>query len=89
MHTSVAIGGSFRRSGGEHHRHRDGGRGGPAYVYRRFASREELLAVIHEARLAAIERPTKEARLRETPVTVALHRCAEGLIEATAPGRST
>jgi AcrR family transcriptional regulator len=58
-------------------------------VYRRFASREELLAVIHEARLAAIERPTKEARLRETPVTVALHRCAEGLIEATAPGRST
>jgi hypothetical protein len=42
-----------------------------------------------EARLAAIERPTKEARLRETPVTVALHRCAEGLIEATAYGRST
>ncbi|MGX1479265.1 UNVERIFIED_CONTAM: AcrR family transcriptional regulator [Streptomyces canus] len=58
-------------------------------VYRRFATREELLAVIHEARLAAIERPTKEARLRETPAAVALHRCAEGFIEATAPGRST
>jgi AcrR family transcriptional regulator len=47
-------------------------------VYRRFASREELLAVIHEARLAAIERPTKEARLRETPVTVALHPLCRG-----------
>ena len=58
-------------------------------VYRRSASREELLAVIHEARLAATERPTKETRLREAPVTVALHHCVEGRIEATAPGRST
>ncbi|MER6921935.1 TetR/AcrR family transcriptional regulator [Streptomyces spiralis] len=49
-------------------------------VYRRFASREELLAAIYEARLAAIERATEEARLREAPVTVALHRYVEGII---------
>jgi AcrR family transcriptional regulator len=49
-------------------------------VYRRFASREDLLAAIYEARLTAIERATEEARLREAPVAVALHRYVEGII---------
>lgn len=49
-------------------------------VYRRFASREELLAAIYEARLTAIEQATEEARLREAPVAVALHRYVEGII---------
>ncbi|MFF8918452.1 TetR/AcrR family transcriptional regulator [Streptomyces sp. NPDC015032] len=49
-------------------------------VYRRFASREELLAAIYETRLTAIERATEDARLREAPITVALHRYVEGII---------
>ncbi|GAA3030004.1 TetR/AcrR family transcriptional regulator [Streptomyces olivoverticillatus] len=49
-------------------------------VYRNFASREELLAAIYEARLTAIERATEDARLREAPVAVALHRYVEGII---------
>ncbi|WP_043672688.1 TetR/AcrR family transcriptional regulator [Streptomyces xylophagus] len=49
-------------------------------VYRRFASREELLAAIYEARVEAIERATEDARLREAPVAVALHRYVEGII---------
>ncbi|MET7441281.1 TetR/AcrR family transcriptional regulator [Streptomyces sp. NPDC004082] len=49
-------------------------------VYRRFASREELLAAIYEARLTAIENAIEDARLREAPVTVALHRYVENVI---------
>ncbi len=49
-------------------------------VYRRFASREDLLTAIHEARLTAIERAIEEARLREAPVAVALHRYVENII---------
>ncbi|BAU87399.1 tetR family transcriptional regulator [Streptomyces laurentii] len=49
-------------------------------VYRRFASREELLAAIYTSRLTAIERAIEEARLREAPVTVALHRYVENII---------
>ncbi|MEU1308088.1 helix-turn-helix domain-containing protein [Streptomyces cinnamoneus] len=49
-------------------------------VYRSFASREELLAAIYEARLTAIEQATEDARLREAPVAVALHRYVEGII---------
>lgn len=49
-------------------------------VYRRFASREELLAAIYEARLTAIEDAIEDARLREAPVTVALHRYVENII---------
>ncbi|MEV1155074.1 TetR/AcrR family transcriptional regulator [Micromonospora chokoriensis] len=49
-------------------------------VYRRFASREELLAAIYESRLGAIEQAVEEARLREAPVAVALHRYVEGII---------
>jgi AcrR family transcriptional regulator len=49
-------------------------------VYRRFASREELLAAIYVARLEAIEQATADARLGEAPVAVALHRYVEGII---------
>ncbi|WP_037762824.1 TetR/AcrR family transcriptional regulator [Streptomyces sp. 142MFCol3.1] len=49
-------------------------------VYRRFASREALLAAVYEARLNAIEEAVEAARLREAPVTVALHRYVEGII---------
>jgi AcrR family transcriptional regulator len=49
-------------------------------VYRRFASREDLLAAIYEARLTAIEHAIQDARLREAPVTVALHRYVENII---------
>ncbi len=49
-------------------------------VYRRFASREELLAAIYEARLKAIEAAIEDARLREAPVAVALHRYVENII---------
>ncbi|ANS63343.1 hypothetical protein SLINC_1119 [Streptomyces lincolnensis] len=49
-------------------------------VYRRFASREDLLAAIYEARLTAIEHAIEDARLREAPVTVALHRYVENIV---------
>ncbi|MFF1490071.1 TetR/AcrR family transcriptional regulator [Streptomyces sp. NPDC058317] len=49
-------------------------------VYRRFASREDLLAAIHQSRLAAIEDAITDARLREAPVAVALHRYVENII---------
>ncbi|MBY8883152.1 TetR/AcrR family transcriptional regulator, partial [Actinacidiphila acidipaludis] len=49
-------------------------------VYRRFASREDLLAAIYESRLTAIEHAISDARLREAPVTVALHRYVENII---------
>ncbi|MEU8583212.1 TetR/AcrR family transcriptional regulator [Streptomyces abikoensis] len=49
-------------------------------VYRRFASREELLTAIYEARLTAVEQAIEDARLREAPVAVALHRYVENII---------
>src|SRR5262245_54578035 len=49
-------------------------------VYRRFACREDLLAAIYEARLTAIEHAIENARLREAPVAVALHRYVENII---------
>ncbi|MFH8224493.1 TetR family transcriptional regulator [Streptomyces sp. NPDC018057] len=49
-------------------------------VYRRFASREDLLAAIHQSRLAAVEDAITDARLREAPVAVALHRYVENII---------
>jgi AcrR family transcriptional regulator len=49
-------------------------------VYRRFDSRETLLAAVYEARLDAIEVAISEARLTEAPVAVALHRYVEGII---------
>src|SRR3954470_1616452 len=49
-------------------------------VYRRFASRDDPLAAIYDARLTAIEHAIEEARLREAPVAVALHRYVENII---------
>ncbi|MDQ0380507.1 TetR/AcrR family transcriptional regulator [Amycolatopsis thermophila] len=49
-------------------------------VYRRFASREELLAAVYRARLDAIEAAMDTARLREAPVPVALHRYVEEIV---------
>ncbi|MEU4393875.1 helix-turn-helix domain-containing protein [Kribbella sp. NPDC023855] len=52
-------------------------------VYRQFDSREALLAAIYKARYDAVELAFEAARLTEAPVTVALHRYAEGIIAAT------
>ncbi|MFJ4539808.1 TetR/AcrR family transcriptional regulator [Streptomyces tibetensis] len=49
-------------------------------VYRRFASRDDLLDAIYASRLAAIEHAIADARLREAPVAVALHRYVENII---------
>jgi AcrR family transcriptional regulator len=49
-------------------------------VYRRFASREELLAAVYQARYDAVEEVVAAARLREAPVAVALHLYVEGII---------
>ncbi|MFJ7334299.1 TetR/AcrR family transcriptional regulator [Streptomyces sp. NPDC101116] len=49
-------------------------------VYRRFASREDLLTAIHASRLTAIEHAIADARLREAPIAVALHRYVENII---------
>jgi AcrR family transcriptional regulator len=49
-------------------------------VYRRFASREELLAAVYQARYDAVEEAIEAARLREAPVAVALHLYVEGII---------
>ncbi|MFE7750247.1 TetR/AcrR family transcriptional regulator [Streptomyces sp. NPDC057428] len=49
-------------------------------VYRRFTCREDLLAAVYEARLSAIEWAVEDARLREAPVAVALHRYVENII---------
>lgn len=49
-------------------------------VYRRFASREDLLAAVYQARLDAIEEAIEGARLREAPVPVALHDYVEAII---------
>ncbi|MES9538842.1 MULTISPECIES: TetR family transcriptional regulator [unclassified Actinomadura] len=49
-------------------------------VYRRFASREELLLAVYGARYDAVEKAIAAARLREAPVEVALHRLVEGIV---------
>lgn len=49
-------------------------------VYRRFATREALLASVFQAKLDAAEQVLDEARLTEAPVAVALHRYVEGII---------
>src|SRR3954471_15416109 len=49
-------------------------------VYRRFDTREALLAAIYTSRLDAIEQAIADARLREAPVAVALHRFVENII---------
>ena len=50
-------------------------------VYRRFASRDDLLAAVYGARLEAIEAAITAARLRDAPVPAAFHRYVEGIIE--------
>ena len=49
-------------------------------IYRRFDNRDELLTAIYKARLCAIEQALEEARMREAPVAVALHRYIENII---------
>ncbi|MEW1655587.1 helix-turn-helix domain-containing protein [Streptomyces sp. NPDC093707] len=49
-------------------------------VYRRFTTREALMAAVYAAKLDACEKVIAEARLTEAPVMVALHRYAEGII---------
>src|ERR1700744_295553 len=49
-------------------------------VYRRFATREALLAAVFQAKLDAAEHVLDDARLTEAPVAVALHRYVEGII---------
>ncbi|HEY3708320.1 MAG TPA: helix-turn-helix domain-containing protein [Amycolatopsis sp.] len=49
-------------------------------VYRRFATREALLAAVFQAKLDAAEHVLDEARLTEAPVAVALHRYVEGIV---------
>ena len=49
-------------------------------VYRRFASREALLAAVFQAKFAAIQEVLDGCRLEEAPVAVALHRLVEGII---------
>ncbi|MEU8780427.1 helix-turn-helix domain-containing protein [Streptomyces sp. NPDC048637] len=49
-------------------------------VYRRFTTREALMAAVYTAKLDACEKVLAQARLEEAPVAVALHRYAEGII---------
>ncbi|MFC4529899.1 TetR/AcrR family transcriptional regulator [Sphaerisporangium dianthi] len=49
-------------------------------VYRRFPSREALLAAVFQAKLDSAQRVLDEARLVEAPVAVALHRYVEGIV---------
>ena len=46
-------------------------------VYRRFDTREALLAAVFQAKLDSAEKVLDEARLIEAPVAVALHRYVE------------
>lgn len=49
-------------------------------VYRRFATREDLLTAVYQRKLVEAERVMDAARLTEAPVAVALHRYVEGII---------
>jgi AcrR family transcriptional regulator len=49
-------------------------------VYRRFDTREALLAAVFQAKLDSAEKVLDEARLIEAPVAIALHRYVEGII---------
>ncbi|MCI2420013.1 TetR/AcrR family transcriptional regulator [Saccharopolyspora sp. K220] len=52
-------------------------------VHRRFATREALLSAVFQAKLDSSARVLDEARLREAPVAVALHRYVEGSISVS------
>jgi AcrR family transcriptional regulator len=49
-------------------------------VYRRFPTREALLAAVFQAKLDAAEQVIDEARPEEAPFAIALHRLVEGTI---------
>ena len=49
-------------------------------VYRRFASRDALIAAVFDAKTAAIDEVIGDCRLFEAPVAVALHRLVEGIV---------
>ena len=49
-------------------------------VYRRFTSREELLAAVYQARLDAIEAAIEAARFQDAPVPEALDRYVRGIV---------
>ncbi|MEU0535822.1 TetR/AcrR family transcriptional regulator [Amycolatopsis tolypomycina] len=49
-------------------------------VYRRFASREELLSAVYQARLDAIEAAIEAARFHEAPVLEALDAYVRGIV---------
>jgi AcrR family transcriptional regulator len=49
-------------------------------VYRRFDTREALLAAVFQAKLDSAQQVLDAARLLEAPVPVALHRYVEGII---------
>jgi AcrR family transcriptional regulator len=49
-------------------------------VYRRFTTREALLAAVFQAKLDSSERVLDDARLVEAPVAVALHRYVQGIV---------
>jgi AcrR family transcriptional regulator len=52
-------------------------------VYRRFASREALLAAVYDAKFDDAERAFAAARLEEAPVEVALHRYVEEIVQVS------
>ena len=49
-------------------------------VYRRFASRDALIAAVFDAKIAEIDEVIGDCRLFEAPVAVALHRLVEGAV---------
>jgi AcrR family transcriptional regulator len=49
-------------------------------VYRRFASREALLAAVYKAKNDAAGEAMDDARLEQAPVAVALHRYVENIV---------
>src|SRR5882757_406033 len=49
-------------------------------VYRRFATREALLAAVLHKKLDAVDEALADARLESAPPAVALHRWVEGII---------
>jgi AcrR family transcriptional regulator len=52
-------------------------------VYRRFPTREALLAAVFQAKLDAAERGLDAARLEEAPIPVALHRLVDETVEVS------
>jgi AcrR family transcriptional regulator len=49
-------------------------------LYRQFATRETLLAAVFRTKLDAADQVFADARLKDAPVAVALHRYVEGIV---------